>query len=196
MAEGPKRVNPSVLTALKVLCEASEDDLMDAVEEFRVAHRSRLAALFGQSVADGLNAFKQHGDVSTYDPAALAAALFGDLPAGPDSPSDDEGRPSGSAQLPASTVESGHTWETLWWEATPSVIGRQTQQMFRVRKPPRQTTPTSCQWSWTTPSSREIRRPVRCDLQSQEQRGRTSEEASATSAHGVARDTGLQFGLG
>ena len=152
---------------------------MDALEEFRVAHRSRLAALFGQSVADGLNAFKQHGDVSTYDPAALAAALFGDLPAGPDSPSDDEGRPSGSAQLPASTVESGHTWETLWWEATPSVIGRQTQQMFRVRKPPRQTTPTSCQWSWTTPSSREIRRPVRCDLQSQEQRGRTSEEVSA-----------------
>ena len=128
MAERAKHVNPSVLTALKVLCEASEDDLMDALEEFRVAHRSRLAALFGQSVAEGLDAFKQHGDASSYDPAALAEALFWDLPAGPDSPSDDDGRPRGSGQV-----------ETLWLKATLSARRQHRQQMIQVREAARQT---------------------------------------------------------
>ena len=38
---GPSRVNPVVMTALKVRSEASEDVLMDTVGEFRVSHRSR-----------------------------------------------------------------------------------------------------------------------------------------------------------
>ncbi|CAE7799181.1 unnamed protein product [Symbiodinium sp. CCMP2592] len=104
MAEGHKKLNPAVMAALKVLCEAKEDDLMDALEEFRVAHRARLSALMGQSVAEGLDAFKRQGnDASTFDPAALAAALFGELPEVPVSGHDPTATGSGD-------VQPAHTW--------------------------------------------------------------------------------------
>ena len=53
---------------------------MDSLAEFRVSHRARLAALFGQSVAEGLGAYRLQLEQSTYDPAVLASALFGELP--------------------------------------------------------------------------------------------------------------------
>ena len=36
--------------------------------------------LFGQSVAEGLGAYRLQLEQSTYDPAVLASALFGELP--------------------------------------------------------------------------------------------------------------------
>ena len=48
---GPR---PVLVAALKALSEASEEAIMDSLAEFRVSHRARLAALFGQSVAEGL----------------------------------------------------------------------------------------------------------------------------------------------
>ncbi|OLP78976.1 hypothetical protein AK812_SmicGene40797 [Symbiodinium microadriaticum] len=56
---------------LKVLCEASEDQLMDS----------------------GFNAYRQQGEQSTYDAEALVGAIFGDLPddAGPEAACADTG---------------------------------------------------------------------------------------------------------
>ena len=53
---------------------------MDSLAEFRVSHRARLSALFGQSVAEGLGAYRTQLEQATYDPAVLASALFGELP--------------------------------------------------------------------------------------------------------------------
>ena len=78
-AEQQRALNPVVLPAIKVLCEASEDEVMNALEEFRVAHRSRLSALLSQSVAEGLAAYKQQGDHRTFDAASLVGAIFGSL---------------------------------------------------------------------------------------------------------------------
>ncbi|CAE7405213.1 unnamed protein product, partial [Symbiodinium necroappetens] len=74
---GPR---PVLVAALKVLSEASEEAIMDSLAEFRVSHRARLAALFGQSVAEGLGAYRLQLEQATYDPAVLASALFGELP--------------------------------------------------------------------------------------------------------------------
>ena len=45
-----------------------------------MAHRARLSALFGQSVAEGLGAYRIQLEQASYDPALLASALFGELP--------------------------------------------------------------------------------------------------------------------
>ena len=74
---GPR---PVLVAALKALSEASEEAIMDSLAEFRASHRARLAALFGQSVAEGLGAYRLQLEQSTYDPAVLASALFGELP--------------------------------------------------------------------------------------------------------------------
>ena len=74
---GPR---PVLVAALKALSEASEEAIMDSLAEFRVSHRARLAALFGQSVAEGLGAYRLQLEQATYDPAVLASALFGELP--------------------------------------------------------------------------------------------------------------------
>ena len=52
-------MRPVVLTALKVLSKDSKDVLMDTLAEFRVSHRSLLAASFSQPVAQCLDAFRQ-----------------------------------------------------------------------------------------------------------------------------------------
>ena len=55
-------VSPVVLAALTVLCEASENQLMDSLAEFRVAHRSRPASLMiRHAVAEGFDAYRQRG---------------------------------------------------------------------------------------------------------------------------------------
>ncbi|CAE7404343.1 unnamed protein product, partial [Symbiodinium sp. CCMP2456] len=74
MAE-ERRAIPAVMMAIKVLCEASEDDVMNSLEEFRVAHRARLSALMAQSVAEGLEAYKQHGTQASFDAELLVGAL-------------------------------------------------------------------------------------------------------------------------
>ena len=69
-----------LVAALRVLSEASEEAIMDSLAEFRVSRRARLAALLGQSVAEGLGAYRIQLKQATYDPAVLAGALFGHLP--------------------------------------------------------------------------------------------------------------------
>ena len=76
-------VSPVVMAALKVLRESSEDDLMNSLSEFKVAHSTRLSAVMAQSVAEGLGAFRQTMEDASYDPELLANALFGDLPEEP-----------------------------------------------------------------------------------------------------------------
>ena len=102
MAE-ERRAVPAVMMAIKVLCEASEDDVMNSLEEFRVAHRARLSALMA-GVAEGLEAYKQHVTQASFDAELLVGAVFGNLPDVSGPPSD----AAGSAEhVP---VQAAHTW--------------------------------------------------------------------------------------
>ncbi|CAE7672342.1 Myo9a [Symbiodinium sp. CCMP2456] len=103
MAE-ERRAVPAVMMAIKVLCEASEDDVMNSLEQFRVAHRARLSALMAQSVAEGLEAYKQQGTQASFDAELLVGAVFGNLPEVPGPPSDAAGS---TEQVP---VQVAHTW--------------------------------------------------------------------------------------
>ena len=70
----------SLQMAVKILCEATEDAVMDTLEEVRLKARARLAALFAQSVAEGHQAYDPDpvvaGTGAFYDSALLAANLF------------------------------------------------------------------------------------------------------------------------
>ena len=82
-AAGAARQEPgaaAVRMAVKILCEATEDMVMDTLEEVRLKARARLAALFAQSVAEGHQAYDPDpvvtGTGAFYDSAVIAANLF------------------------------------------------------------------------------------------------------------------------
>ena len=69
----------AVQMAVRVLTEATEDMVMDTLEDVRLKARARLAALFAQSVAEGHQAYDPDPVVGPgvfYDSALLAANLF------------------------------------------------------------------------------------------------------------------------
>ena len=80
--EHQRALNPVVLTAIKVFCEASEDEVMNALQDFRVAHARdwRLCSLrasprAGRLQADGRPEHVRH--------SCLGGSNFW-RPAGPD----------------------------------------------------------------------------------------------------------------
>ncbi|CAE7817075.1 unnamed protein product [Symbiodinium sp. KB8] len=82
-ADGAARPKPgaaAVQMALKILSEATEDMVMDTLEEIRLKARARLAALLAQSVAEGHQAYDPDpvvtGSDAFYDSALIAANLF------------------------------------------------------------------------------------------------------------------------
>ena len=79
-AARPKPGAAAVQMALKILSEATEDMVMDTLEELRLKARARLAALLAQSVAEGHQAYDSDpvvtGPGAFYDSALLAANLF------------------------------------------------------------------------------------------------------------------------
>ncbi|OLP99308.1 hypothetical protein AK812_SmicGene18150 [Symbiodinium microadriaticum] len=79
-ATRPEPGAAAVQMAVKILCEATEDRLMDTLEDVRLKARARLAALFAQSVAEGHQAYDPDPVVSGpgafYDSALIAANLF------------------------------------------------------------------------------------------------------------------------
>ena len=79
-AARPEPGAAAVQMAVKILCEATEDRVMDTLEEVRLKARARLAALFAQSVAEGHQAYDPDPVVSGpgafYDSALIAANLF------------------------------------------------------------------------------------------------------------------------
>ena len=64
---------------------------MDALAEFR----EPVSGLLHQSVAEGLDAYKQAGQQATYDAEALVGAIFGPLPGPVDDGSDADAGPFG-----------------------------------------------------------------------------------------------------